>query len=1286
MNVLRRVRLGLLLAAFLLICATAWRATNLVAAWGPGGAQTIALDVEQLGGGVLVEVQEDGVRARIGDRDLQLVPGVQVAVGEVILELRGGGTETSREILRRDWAVYAHPERGFRRIDVGPDPTGHGDGVRDRVVVPAIGAGTQGWFHLAPSGAGAEPRFLPEDRGAWVVAEQAGLTVQSGGLTHTLQSGGRALVRDRFAIWHQQVPLRLDVRWQPVRRASPVLDGAGRVQGYVDVDAVDLVVLAIEPGDRPTPGALLVRFAGTERSIPLPPRSRLLLHGRRDQLRPFSGGVLPTRAADRQLEAAVAAGLADGWIQVEAAGSRVAVPGDAHGPADGLSWALSRSVVELIDDYDRARSPVAFRLGPGLVAAAARCTDADDHTVGIRYAPSLQAWVPASRPLGGVHTCSIPASGSAETTWVETALPAAWHADDQDWTALAASRGVWRRHPVQVQRVIALRLDGRPAVAGPDRVAASVAGGPAGTTLIAASVRMSGRGFGDWDQRSAAANAAALAVWTRIPGDRWSVQGSAPAAVPDRPRPVFIRVPVTAMEAGWIALDVAAPGSIVSARWNDAALDPAALPEPGPEGARRLSLPVVPGENLLALHVERPPTAPVAEAGGARFLTDAAGTPTALAEHVAERRARRSVISEATPSSVVDRDAADAASVLVERGAAGIDAGTRWQIAPARERAATAELILAAGPGVVMRNDFGALVLTRQGLEWHNGDRLTLGGIRRVDTDPEGPPVAGFKIRPGTRWDLTADGQAIAGPDFRLAAAPQCGGEELSSPIIVVFAGTTRCVDVQGRPRWAEDPGSAAVPATRLRVRTDGFEGLSVGCTRPASLWTPDAEVTPVPASPQADRLVAWPAGAWLVIPGSDLRLRRPWPADEATLRAPSPVASGRVTIDDDLQAHALSALDAHQAFDAAASTEPDTHGLLGAVLLLDARDGDVLACAARDRAGRQSPTACWTDHDLRPGSTFKIATAAAALGSDDPVVRAMLDGRLPSGLTRTGASGSLNEARLPRLPLGSGPDRPLRTRLSNFRNQPMASDLDLEGALRGSVNTWFGYLGPLLHNPLRQGWGDAAIASRADRGRSWAVLDVASAAGFGERMDLGLGVWGTGGSVPHEAADSDAQVAARAIGQDAVRATPLGIAGLVSMVATDGRIPRPRLDPDRAPARTRVLSEADAARLRAALADVVVRGTASRAFADHPFRSLMIGKTGSAQRIDANGLPRTDSWFAGAVMPPPDLDGAPVVVVVVLPGAGLGGRHAAEVADDVSRAVIVARGWDRSEVIAARW
>ncbi len=1287
MNLLRRVRIGLLLAGCLLVGATAWRASSLVAARGPAGAKTVAIDVERLGGGVLIDVDEDGVHARVSGETSALEPGAPLEIGEVTLELTGGGAERTREILRRDWSVYAHPERGFRRIDVGPDPTGRGDGVRDRIVVPPIDGSSKGWFHLAPATPGAEPRFLPDDRVAWVVAEQDGLVVAAGGMEHRLQTGGRARVQDRFTIWHEAATVRLSVRWQQLRRAMPVLDGAGRVQGYQDVDAVDLVVLSTEPTEQPAPSQLLVRHGGTSRRIPLASPSRLLLHGRRDQLRPFGRGVLPTRAADRQLEAAVADGLADGWIRVEPGRSHVEVPGDADGPAKGLSWALSRSVVELIDDYDRARSPVAFRLGPGLVAASARCVDGGEGEVGIRFAPALQAWVPAGRPLGGVHNCTILRRGEAEHTWIETALPAAWRAGpDAEWTGLPALRGTWRRHQIGATGPIELRLDGRPARVGPDRVAASVAGGPAGTTLSSDGARLSGRGFANWDRLTPATEAAARSVWTRIPGDRWGVEGIAPAPVPDRPKPVFIRVPVTAKSAGWVALDVAAPGSIVSARWNDRPLDALSLPEPNAEGTRRLSVKVRPGVNLLALHVERPPTAPVAEAGGARFLTDASGTPTALADHVAERRARRSVITETLPDSVVDRDAADAAAVMIERGAPGLQSGRRWQIAPARERAATAELILAAGPGVVARNDFGALVLTRSGLEWHNGDRLTLGGVRRVETDPDGPPLAGFKIRPNTRWELSTDGRAVAGPDFRLRSAPSCGGEELASSIVVVHAGTAHCVDVLGRPRWADDPGADALPATRLRVRTDGFEKLTVGSSRPASLWTPDADVIGVPASPHAERLVEWPAGAWLVIPGSDLRLRRPWPEGEAALRSVAAVSSGRLTLDDDLQAQALRALDDHRALFAFAGPEPDTHALRGAVLLLDAVDGDLLACAARDEAGRESPSACWTSHDLRPGSTFKIATAAAALGSSDPLVKALIDGRQPAGLTRTGGSGSLEDARLPRLPRGSGKDRALRTRLRNFKNKPMPSDLGLAGALRGSVNTWFGYAGLLMHRPLREGWGDAAVASEVDRAAAWPVLDVAAAAGFGQRMDLGLGIWGTGGYVPHAAADSDAAVAARAIGQDAVRATPLGVAGLVSMVATDGQIPLPRLDPDREPTRTRVLPAADAAKLRTALADVVVRGTAARAFADHPWRSLVIGKTGSAQRVDGNGLPRTDSWFAGAVLPPSDLAGSPVVVVVVMPGAGLGGRHAAEVADQVSRAVIVARGWDTSEVVGARW
>ena len=1274
MRLVRRIRLGLLAAALLLVAATGWRAFVLADARARIAAHAVPLEVDHLDGGVLITVEGDEVLAAVGPREVDLRDG-PLRVGAAEIELVSARARR-REILRRDWAVYAHPERGFRRIDVGPDPTGARDGVRDRIVVAALDEAKTGWFHLTPPGPGSEPRFQPGDRAAWLVAEQDGLEVSGGDGTPTARppAGGRVRVQDRFTVSHAASDTRLSFAWVDTARAAPVLDARGRVQGYRDARGVDLVVRAEEPAEDAHP-QLLVQLDGSTRRLPLTPHARLLLHGRKDPLRPFLRGLLPGRAADRQLEAAVADGLADGWIAVDPAGTHVTIPSDGDAPAPGMTWALARSVVQLIDGYDRARAPLAVRLGPGLVGAAATCDDA-----GMRFDPELAAWTPTARPRDGVQTCRVPVAPDAGFTWIETAVPSAWASGDGDLSPLPGQRGTWTRHAVEPVGALVVRLDGRPTLPGPDRVAASIAGGPPGTALVAEGVRLSGRGFGGWDGATGAAEEAARSVWTRVPGDRWRVEGSAPPPLEDRARPVFLRIPVTAQSAGWMALDLTIPGAVRSARWNG---DAVALPDPGPDGGRRVSLKLRRGPNLFALHVERPATAPVPEAGGTRFVTDGSGTPTGLASHVAERRARHAVRSERTETITVDRDAADAPSLFVDRAAPGLPEGLRWQLAPARGRAAEAELVLAAGPGVLLENDFGALVLTRDGLAWDNGSRLTLGGVRRVETDPDGPPLAGFKVAPGTRWALSEDGQAVAGPDFRLRARPDCGPDDIAAALVVVHAGRVACVEVLGRPRWA--PLDDSLPATRLRLRTDGLESVTVATSRPATLWDETAQATAVAASSTLDRGVEWAPGAWLVIPGTSLRLRRPWPEDEAALRVPVAAHSGRVTVDDDLQARALQAMDAHLARQPAEALD-DTHALRGAVLVMDAVDGDILACAARDRDGVVDPRACWEEHDLRPGSTFKIATAAAALRSADPTVRALLEGRHPSGLSRTGGSGSLEDARLPRLPPGSGPDRSLRTRLRNFRNKPMAADLDLDGALAGSVNTWFGYLGLLLHEPLRAGWGDAAIADPTTRAAAWPVLQVAAEAGLGERFELAPGVWGTGGSAPHDAADSDAAIAARAIGQDAVRATPLGIARLVSMVASGGEIPAPRLDPDRDVARRRVLSRSAAERLQAALSAVVVKGTAARAFADHPWRSLVLGKTGSAQRIDARGMPRTDSWFAGAVLPPDDLEGNPVVIVVALPGAGLGGRHAAEVADEVSRAVIVANGWDRSEVVTARW
>ena len=311
----------------------------------------------------------------------------------------------------------------------------------------------------------------------------------------------------------------------------------------------------------------------------------------------------------------------------------------------------------------------------------------------------------------------------------------------------------------------------------------------------------------------------------------------------------------------------------------------------------------------------------------------------------------------------------------------------------------------------------------------------------------------------------------------------------------------------------------------------------------------------------------------------------------------------------------------------------------------------------------------------MHPGSTFKIATGSAGLVSTDPAVRAMLVGRLPRQLRAGGPVGTMKGLKLPALPDG-GDDIRLRARVSNHKGGLMPVDTDLGGALRSSYNVWFGYMGLLLHRPLREGWSHAAIADEQARLDAWPVARIARQVGFDTRLDLGAGLVGTGGHVPEVAATSDAQIAARSIGQDAVTATPLGVASLLGMVVEGGQVARPRLAADKPVERVQVLPSAAADALASGLSQVVARGTAARALGDNPWREHMLGKTGSAQRIDGQGLHRTDAWFAAAMRAPEDSEDSPVVIVCLLPGAGLGGRHAAEVVDGLSREVLRVRGW----------
>lgn len=158
--------------------------------------------------------------------------------------------------------------------------------------------------------------------------------------------------------------------------------------------------------------------------------------------------------------------------------------------------------------------------------------------------------------------------------------------------------------------------------------------------------------------------------------------------------------------------------------------------------------------------------------------------------------------------------------------------------------------------------------------------------------------------------------------------------------------------------------------------------------------------------------------------------------------------------------------------------------------------------------------------------------------------------------------------------------------------------------------------------------------------------------------------------------------LALESIGQGYVQVTPLQMAMVVGSVANPGgNVMQPKIELEQEPA---VLSQSmrpeTAAHLRAMLAGVVTRGTASNAFASVRGKFSSGGKTGTAQRLvpvidpkteqpvmirDARGIEhvkkefRIDSWFVGFA----PLENPQVAIAVVIEGGGYGGRNAAPIA-----------------------
>jgi penicillin-binding protein 2 len=142
------------------------------------------------------------------------------------------------------------------------------------------------------------------------------------------------------------------------------------------------------------------------------------------------------------------------------------------------------------------------------------------------------------------------------------------------------------------------------------------------------------------------------------------------------------------------------------------------------------------------------------------------------------------------------------------------------------------------------------------------------------------------------------------------------------------------------------------------------------------------------------------------------------------------------------------------------------------------------------------------------------------------------------------------------------------------------------------------------------------------------------------------------------------------AVGQGDLQATPLQMATAYSTIINNGRVPRPHLgqrvedgngvmlEEIRMPARRRV--SFDAAHQEAIMAGLhgaatAEGGTSSDVFADFPYRDMLYGKTGTAER-----QPNPDqSWYVCYVAHPTK----PIVVVTTIERGGFGAETAAPAA-----------------------
>lgn len=310
-----------------------------------------------------------------------------------------------------------------------------------------------------------------------------------------------------------------------------------------------------------------------------------------------------------------------------------------------------------------------------------------------------------------------------------------------------------------------------------------------------------------------------------------------------------------------------------------------------------------------------------------------------------------------------------------------------------------------------------------------------------------------------------------------------------------------------------------------------------------------------------------------------------------------------------------------------------------GAIVALDPKSGAILAMVSKPTFSPASVSKDWatltsnqesplinraTQGLYAPGSTFKVITAAAALGKNVATPETMFNG--PAKLFVDGGL------------------------VTNFADQTYGR-LSMRSAFAKSTNTIFAQIG------LGVGAPD--------------LVAQATAFGFGSRIPFDLPVQKSSTASP---SDMDStMIAWTAVGQGKSLATPLQMALVAAAVAGKGQVPSPYLVSEARDYRGNLLykhkSEPWLQAMDPAVADtisdmmvqVVEAGTGVAAQVPD---IKVAGKTGTAETGD--GSP-SHAWFIGFA----PADDPKIAVAVLVENGGLGGRVAAPIARAVMRTAL---------------